>query len=201
MLIVMEDHLRYRVLGSTLDDAAGEAFDKVAKILGLGYPGGPKIDRLAESGNPNFRSFPSPRLPNKDHKKSYAFSFSGIKTNVLYFLRDLGETERIQMLDDHLPDIAASFQKTVVDALVSAIGDAVEETGVESVAIVGGVSANRGLRTAAQAAADKDGFALFVPDFEHSVDNAAMIAVTGAFKLAAGQTSELSLTAEPALKL
>ena len=201
LLTLVKEGFVHEELGRTRDDAAGEAFDKVAKILGLGYPGGPQIDRLAASGDPTFRAFPSPRLPNKDRRKNYAFSFSGIKTNVLYFLRDLGETERKQMLGNHLPDIAASFQKTVVDALVGAIRDAVEETGVKSVAIVGGVSANRGLRAAAQAAADEDGFELFVPAFEHSVDNAAMIAVTGAFKLAAGQSSELTLAAEPALRL
>jgi len=201
LLTLVKEGFVHEELGRTRDDAAGEAFDKVAKVLGLGYPGGPEIDRLAASGDSNFRAFPSPRLPNKDYRKNYAFSFSGIKTNVLYFLRDLGEVNRKRMLDEHLPDIAASFQKTVVDALVGAIRDAVEETGVESVAIVGGVSANSSLRTAAQKAAVEDGFELFVPALKYSVDNAAMIAVTGAFKLAAGRTSELSLTAEPALRL
>ncbi len=201
LLTLVKEGFVHEELGRTRDDAAGEAFDKVAKILGLGYPGGPEIDRLAANGDPNFRVFPSPRLPNKDHEKNYAFSFSGIKTNVLYFLRDLHDNERKGMLDEHLPDIAASFQKAVVDALVGAIRDAVEETGVKSVAIVGGVSANSGLRASAQLAAEQDGFELYVPALKHSVDNAAMIAVTGAFKLAAGQTSELSLTAEPALTL
>ncbi len=201
LLTLVKEGFVHEELGRTRDDAAGEAFDKVAKILGLGYPGGPEIDRLATSGNPTFRSFPSPRLPNENHQKNYQFSFSGIKTNVLYFLRDVGETERQRLLEEHLADIAASFQHTVVDALVGAIRDAVKDTGVESVAIVGGVSANSGLRATAREAAETDGFELFVPAMKHSVDNAAMIAVTGAFKIAAGQRSELSLTAEPALKL
>ena len=188
-------------LGRTRDDAAGEAYDKVAKLLGLGYPGGPPVDRLAAEGDPTFRTFPSPRLPDANGRPSFAFSFSGIKTNVLYFLRDLDETERNRMLDEHLADICASFQQTIVDALVGAIRDAVRETGVKAVAIVGGVSANRGLRAAAEAAGQADGFAVFVPQLAHCMDNAAMIAVTAAFKLTAGHTSPLSLTVAPSLAL
>lgn len=201
LLTLVKEGFVHEELGRTRDDAAGEAFDKVAKILGLGYPGGPAIDHLAGEGDPNFRSFPSPRLPNENHRKSYTFSFSGIKTNVLYFLRDLGETGREEMLRDHLPDIAASFQTTVVDALVGAVRDAVAETRVKHVAIVGGVSANIQLRESAQEAAQEDGFELFVPALKHSVDNAAMIAVSGAFKLKAGLRSNLALTAEPSLAL
>jgi len=201
LLTLVHEGFVHEELGRTRDDAAGEAYDKVAKLLGLGYPGGPPVDRLAAEGDPSFRAFPSPRLPGPDGRPGYAFSFSGIKTNVRYFLQDLAPAERERVLTDHLADVCASFQQAVVDALVGAVRDAVRETGVRHVALVGGVSANRGLRAAAQAAAEADGFALHVPAFQHSVDNAAMIAVTGAFKLAAGQTSGLDLTAEPSLKL
>ncbi|NNF57572.1 MAG: tRNA (adenosine(37)-N6)-threonylcarbamoyltransferase complex transferase subunit TsaD [Rhodothermaceae bacterium] len=200
-LTLVPEGFVHEELGRTRDDAAGEAYDKVAKLLGLGYPGGPPVDRLAAEGDPTFRAFPSPRLPGADGRPGFAFSFSGIKTNVLYFLRDLNDAERQRMLDEHLADICASFQQAVVDALVGALRDAVRETGVEAVAIVGGVSANRGLRAAAEAAGQADGFAVFVPQLAHCMDNAAMIAVTGAFKLGAGQTSPLHLTAQPSLAL
>lgn len=201
LLTLVREGFVHEELGRTRDDAAGEAYDKVGKMLGLGYPGGPPVDRLAATGDPSYRTFPSPRLPGPDGRPSYAFSFSGIKTNVRYFLQDFAPDERERVMTEHLADICASFQHTVVKALVSAIRDAVRETGVESVAIVGGVSANRGLRAAAQEAADQDGFQLFVPAMGYSVDNAAMIAVTGAFKLAAGETSPLDIKAEPSLKL
>src|SRR5690606_370838 len=123
------------------------------------------------------------------------------KTAVLYYLKALPEDERRRVLDDHVADVCASFQRTVVEALVGAFRNAVRATGVRDVAVVGGVSANRGLRAAAQAAAEADGVTLHVPALRYSVDNAAMIAVTGAFKLAAGHTSPLSLTAAPSLKL
>ena len=200
-LVLVEEGFRHTTLGRTRDDAAGEAFDKVAKLLGLGYPGGPAVDRLAAEGDPHFRRFPSPRMPGPDGRPSFDFSFSGIKTNVLYFLRDLPEAERADVLARRLPDVCAAFQHAVVEALVGALRDAVRATGVRAVAVVGGVSANRGLRAAAAEAAAADGFDLFVPAMKYSVDNAAMIAVTAAFKLAAGQTSDLGLAAEPALKL
>jgi N6-L-threonylcarbamoyladenine synthase len=195
LLTLVRAGFAHEELGRTRDDAAGEAFDKVAKLLGLGFPGGPAVDRLAAEGDPAFLRLPTPRLP------GFAFSFSGIKTAVLYFLRDLPEAERRRVMETHVADLCASFQRTVVDALVGALRDAVRETGVRHVAVVGGVSANRALRAAALAAAEADGFSLYVPALRYSVDNAAMIAVTGAFKLAAGHTSPLSLTAEPALKL
>ena len=200
-LTLVREGFIHEELGRTRDDAAGEAYDKVAKMLGLGYPGGPPVDRLAAEGDPSFRAFPSPRLPGPNGPPGFDFSFSGIKTNVLYFLRDLGEAERQRVQAEHLADLCASFQQTVVEALVGAVRDAVRETGVRAVAIVGGVSANRGLRAAAEAAAHADGFALFVPRLAHCMDNAAMIAVTGAFKHEAGQTSPLNLTVAPSLKL
>jgi len=194
-LVLVEEGFRHTTLGRTRDDAAGEAFDKAARLMGLGYPGGPEIDRIAAGGDATFHRFPSPRLA------GYDFSFSGIKTSVRYFLEALSPTERDSLLARHLSDLAASFQRAVVDALVGALRDAVRETGVNAVAVVGGVAANSGLRAAAQQTADTDGFSLFVPALPYSVDNAAMIAVTAAFKLAAGHESPLTLQAEPALKL
>jgi len=199
-LVLVEEGFRHTTLGRTRDDAAGEAFDKVGKLLGLGYPGGPVVDRLAATGDPTYHRFPSPRLPAVNGVKGLDFSFSGIKTAVRYHLESLG-ADREAVLAAHTADLCASFQHAVVRALVSALRDAVRETGVREVAVVGGVSANTGLRAAAQEAADRDGFRLYVPALRYSVDNAAMIAVTAAFKLAAGHVSPLTLQAEPALRL
>ena len=202
LLTLVRDGFVHEEIGRTRDDAAGEAFDKVAKLLGLGYPGGPHVDRLAAGGDATFLDLPSPRLGPKGRRGKAVFdvSFSGIKTAVRYWLVDLGDA-REAVLDAHLADVCASFQRTVVDGLVDGLRAAVEATGVRDVAVVGGVSANRGLRAAAQAAADADGFRLFVPDLRFSVDNAAMIAVTAAHKWAAGHTDDLALRAEPSLAL
>ena len=202
LLTLVRDGFVHEEIGRTRDDAAGEAFDKVAKLLGLGYPGGPHVDRLAAGGDATFLDLPSPRLGPKGRRGKAVFdvSFSGIKTAVRYWLVDLGDA-REAVLDAHLADVCASFQRTVVDGLVDGLRAAVETTGVRDVAVVGGVSANRGLRAAAQAAADADGFRLFVPDLRFSVDNAAMIAVTAAHKWAAGHTDDLALRAEPSLAL
>ncbi|QXD16335.1 tRNA (adenosine(37)-N6)-threonylcarbamoyltransferase complex transferase subunit TsaD [Rhodocaloribacter litoris] len=194
-LILVEAGFRHTLLGRTRDDAAGEAFDKVAKLLGLGYPGGPAIDRLAATGDPSFHPFPRTRLDGFD------FSFSGIKTAVLYYLNRFPETERARLLEKHLPDLCAAFQQAVVDMLIDPLRRAVQATGVRHVAVVGGVSANTGLRAAAGALSREAGFTLYTPDPAYCMDNAAMIAVTAHFKLAAGHTSPLTLTAEPALAL
>ncbi len=196
LLVLVRAPFAHETLGKTRDDAAGEAFDKVGKLVGLSYPGGPAVDRLAARGDFSFHRFPSPRLPG-----SLDFSFSGIKTSVRYYLEALPADERRHVLTEGLPDLCAAFQHAVVSALVGAVREAVDETGVREVAVVGGVSANSGLRAAARAAAEADGFRLYVPPLRYSVDNAAMIAVTAAFKLAAGHTSPLTLTAEPALRL
>lgn len=192
-LVVVEEHFRHSVLGKTRDDAAGEAFDKVAKLLGLGYPGGPSIDRLARTGDPAFYTFPRSRPGDLD------FSFSGLKTSVLYYLNRFSEEDRTQLLTDHLSDLCASFQQAVVDTLVGALREAMVRTGIREVAIVGGVSANSALRRDAEAVVRAGGGRLYVPRPAHGVDNAAMIGVTGHFKLAAGETSPLSLTAQPNL--
>jgi len=194
-LMLIEDDFQHTLLGKTRDDAAGEAFDKVAKLLGLGYPGGPIIDKLAKDGDPQFHDFPRTRLG------AYDFSFSGIKTSVLYYLNAFSEDERKAFLDDHLANLCASFQQAIVDVLVGAIRKAVRKTGVRHVAITGGVSANSALRAAAEAAAMKRGFTLYTPSLAYCMDNAAMIARAGDVKLRAGHVSPLSLTAIPNLAL
>ncbi|HEX9951590.1 MAG TPA: tRNA (adenosine(37)-N6)-threonylcarbamoyltransferase complex transferase subunit TsaD [Rubricoccaceae bacterium] len=196
-LSVVGEGLRQTVLGRTRDDAAGEAFDKVARLLGLPYPGGPHVDRLATEGDPAFLKLPSPRLAGKHGERPpFDVSFSGLKTAVRYWLDDHPAEGAA-----HVADVCASFQATVAGALVGALREAVRETGIRHVAIVGGVSANRGLRAAAQAAAEADGFTLHVPDPAFSVDNAAMIAVAGAFRWASGARDGLDLAAQPALAL
>jgi len=194
-LVRVDEGFRHDVLGKTRDDAAGEAFDKVAKLLGLGYPGGPAVEASAAGGDPNFVSFPRTRLP------GYDYSFSGIKTSVLYHLNAMSETERRRHLDGHLEDLCASFQQAVVDMLVEPVSRAVQQTGLKCIGLVGGVSANRALRQRLEAAANAIGGRLFVPAPIHSTDNAAMIAMTAHYKLAAGHVSTLSLTADPALAL
>lgn len=194
-IVLVEEGFRHRTLGRTRDDAAGEAFDKVAKLLGLGYPGGPEIDRLARAGDPAFHTFPRSR------PGGYDFSFSGLKTSVLYYLNRLSEAERARLLADHLADLCAAFQQAVVDVLIGALREAVEETDVRHIAIAGGVSANSALRSAAEALGREADVRLYVPRPAYCMDNAAMIAVTGHHKLAAGHTSPLTLTAVPALAL
>ena len=195
LLVLVEDGFSHRVLGTTRDDAAGEAFDKVAKLLDLGYPGGPMIDRLARDGDPAFHAFPRSR------PGPYDFSFSGLKTSVLYYLNRFDAEERSSFLREHLADLCASFQQAVVDVLIGALENAIEETGVRDFAVVGGVSANSALRREAAALALRSNSGLHLPEPVHSVDNGAMIAITGQFKLAAGRTSPLSLTADPNLAL
>lgn len=194
-IVLVEDGFEHLVLGRTRDDAAGEAFDKVAKLLDLDYPGGPAIDRLAKAGDPTFHAFPRSR------PGGYDFSFSGLKTSVLYYLNEFDTAERAALLQEHLPDLSASFQQAIVDVLIDTLRRAVAETSVDHVAIVGGVSANSALRRAAEELARETRTELHVPAPEHCVDNAAMIAMTGRFRLAAGRTSPLTLTAEPNLKL
>lgn len=194
-LVLVDDGFEHQLLGSTRDDAAGEAFDKVAKMLGLGYPGGPVVDRLAAEGDPAFQSFPRSRLPGFD------FSFSGVKTAVLYYLNQFSDDERERLLAEHLPDVCAAFQQTVVDMLIDGLRRAARETGVGHLALAGGVSANSALRSAAAELADELGASLYVPALAHCMDNAAMIAVAGHHKHLAGHRSPLTLTAEPALAL
>lgn len=164
-----------QVIGTTIDDAAGEAFDKAAKIMGLPYPGGPEIDKLAKTGNPDAFHFPESSM------QGLNYSFSGLKTSFLYFLRDrLKEDEHF--IEMHKADLSASIQQTIINILMNKLRRAVRETGISEVAIAGGVSANSGLRSALQRASGELGWTVYIPDFEYSTDNAAMIAIAGYFK-------------------
>jgi N6-L-threonylcarbamoyladenine synthase len=194
-LVLVEKGFRHTVLGQTRDDAAGEAFDKVAQLLDLGYPGGPPIDRRAAQGDPAFHDFPRSRLDDFD------FSFSGLKTSVLYYLRDFSEDDRATLLNDHLDDLCASFQAAVLDVLVDAVRRAADTTGAEHVAVVGGVSANRELRERVKAAGIEDGFQVYMPAMEYCMDNAAMIATAGALHLDAGHSSPATLDINARLAL
>ena len=194
-LVRVGEDFQHDVLGRTRDDAAGEAFDKVAQLFGLGYPGGPIIDRHAEEGDPTFHDFPRTRLDDLD------FSFSGLKTSVLYYLRDRSDAERERLLDTHLEDLCASVQAAVVDVLVDTTQRALRETGAEHVAVVGGVAANSSLRSRMEALGDDEGVAVSVPDLAYCMDNAAMIAQVGAQRLAAGDTSPPTLDVDSNLQL
>jgi N6-L-threonylcarbamoyladenine synthase len=194
-LVLVEEGFQHRILGRTRDDAAGEAFDKVAKLMDLGYPGGPVIDRMAANGDPAFVRFPRSRPSRFD------YSFSGIKTSVLYYLNKFDESDRLRHMEKHASDLCASFQDAVVAMLLDGVREAIEETGIRDLAIVGGVSANSALRRGAERLAGERKVRLHVPKMAYCMDNAAMIAVTAAFKLSAGKASSLSMTAEPALRL
>ncbi len=182
-LALVEDRLTLRPLGTTRDDAAGEAFDKVARLLDLGYPGGPAIDRLAAQGDPNFHAFPRARLA------GYDFSFSGLKTSVLYYLNGLGDEKRAALMQRRLPDLCAAFQEAVVDMLIDPLRQAIAETGVREVHIVGGVSANARLRQQAKTLGETCGVRIRMPQPAYCMDNAAMIAFAAHVRLAAGQTN------------
>lgn len=178
-IVQVNDYFDMTVLGQTLDDAAGEAFDKTAKILGLPYPGGPLIDRYARQGNASAFSFPEPAIPGLD------FSFSGLKTAILYFVRDRVKTNP-RFLEENLNDICASVQHRIVSILLNKLKQASELTGIRQVAIAGGVSANSGLRETMEAARDSYGWEIYIPKMEYCTDNAAMIAIAGYYKFLAG---------------
>ena len=163
------------VLGQTIDDAAGEAIDKCSKVMGLGYPGGPIIDRLARQGNPKAYTFSKPHIP------GYDYSFSGLKTSFLYSLREWLKDDP-GFIEHHKEDLAASLEKTIVDILMDKLRKAVKDTGIRQVAVAGGVSANNGLRNAYREHAEKYGWKIFIPKFGYTTDNAAMIAITGYYK-------------------
>ncbi len=163
------------VLGQTIDDAAGEAIDKCSKVMGLGYPGGPIIDRLARQGNPRAYKFAEPQIPGLD------YSFSGLKTSFLYSLRDWVKEEP-DFIEKHKEDIAASLEFTIVDILMKKLRKAAQQTGIKHVAVAGGVSANNGLRNAFHEHARKYGWTIYIPKFGYTTDNAAMIGITGYYK-------------------
>jgi len=163
------------IIGQTIDDAAGEAIDKCSKVMGLGYPGGPIIDKLARQGNPKAYTFAEPHIPGLD------YSFSGLKTSFLYFLRDQLK-EDPEFIEHHKEDLAASLEYTVVDILMKKLKIAAKETGIKHVAVAGGVSANTGLRNAFHDYAKRFGWTIYIPKFSYTTDNAAMIAITGYYK-------------------
>lgn len=170
-IVKVDDFFKMKVIGETIDDAAGEAFDKVAKMLQLPYPGGPLVDKYAKEGNPDRFSFPHPKVDGLN------FSFSGLKTSILYFLQKELKSNP-EFITENIKDICAGVQKTIVDILMEKLLKAVEETNIKQIAIAGGVSANSGLRTALQSLTKKD-IKVFIPKFEYCTDNAAMIAITG----------------------
>lgn len=174
-IVVVKDHLEMEVIGQTIDDAAGEAFDKCAKVIGLDYPGGPLIDKLAKEGNPKAFQFSKPRIADLD------YSFSGLKTSFLYFMRDRVK-ENPNFIDENKADICASIQYTIVDVLLDKLIKAAKQTGIKEITISGGVSANSGLRDTLIAEGEKRGWNVFIPEFKFTTDNAAMIAITGYYK-------------------
>lgn len=174
-LTIIEDHLSYRIIGKTIDDAAGETFDKAAKILGLQYPGGPIIDKLASTGNPSAFTFAKPNIA------AFDFSFSGLKTSFLYFIRDMLKTDPDFILNN-LNDLAASIQNSIISILIKKTIAAAKQNGINQIAIAGGVSANSALRIAMQKACDDNKMQLFIPSFSYTTDNAAMIGITAYYK-------------------
>jgi N6-L-threonylcarbamoyladenine synthase len=179
-IILVKDHLDMEVIGQTIDDAAGEAFDKCAKVMGMPYPGGPLIDRLAKEGNPDAFEFAKPRIKDLD------YSFSGLKTSFLYFLRDQIK-ENGNFIKENKADLCASLQKTIIDILMVKLVKACKQTGIREVTVAGGVSANSGLQNALRNEAEKRHWNLFIPKFAFTMDNAAMIAMTGYYKYLKGE--------------
>ena len=173
------------ILGETIDDAAGEAFDKISKILGLPYPGGPVLDKLAKLGNPKAFEFAKPQVPDLN------YSFSGLKTSVLYFL----QKQDSEFIATNLNDLCASVQYTIVEILLKKLKKAIQETGIHEICIAGGVSANSGLRNGVVALGEKTRSKVFLPKFEYCTDNAAMIAITAHYKYLAGAFDDLSVSA------
>jgi N6-L-threonylcarbamoyladenine synthase len=197
-IVVCESPTQMKVIGETIDDAAGEAFDKSAKLLGLPYPGGPLIDKYAAKGDPNRFKFPEPKIDGLN------FSFSGLKTSILYFLQNAGksnlfkeeftatEEEKKEFIENNLADICASIQQRIVSILLNKLKKAAIETGITDICLAGGVSANSGLRKAFQEMAAQNNWKSFIPPFQYCTDNAGMIAITGYYKFLAGQFTDLS---------
>lgn len=189
-IVRVDGPLAMTVIGQTLDDAVGEAFDKSAKLLGLPYPGGPLIDKYAKEGNPLAFRFPMSEMPDLD------FSFSGIKTAILYFLRD-NTKKNPAFIPQNLPDICASIQHTLVQMLLTKLKRAARETGIRDIAVAGGVSANSGLRTALTQLGDEQGWNVYIPRFEYCTDNAAMIAMAAQFKFEQGEFTAQTVSPLP----
>lgn len=185
--IVRVDYpLHFEILGQTIDDAVGEAFDKCSKMMGLGYPGGPIIDKLAAQGDPSRFNFAKPHIPGLD------YSFSGIKTSLLYFVRD-EMAKNPMFMEENKADICASFQKALIDILLDKLIKAAKLTGIKEITIGGGVSANSGLRNRIESEGKKRGWNTYLPEFKFTTDNAAMIAIAGYFHYQAGERAPLNI--------
>ena len=193
-IVKVTDHFKMEVLGETIDDAVGEAFDKSAKILGLKYPGGPLIDLHAKSGNPKAFPFTKPKVGDLD------FSFSGLKTGILYFIQ---KQQRVNpnFIEENLNDICASIQYTIVEILMEKLKNAVKQTNIKRIAIAGGVSANSEIRARLKLAEKHLGWTTYIPKFEYTTDNAAMIAITGYLKYLNKDYAAISITAQARLKV
>jgi N6-L-threonylcarbamoyladenine synthase len=198
-LVLVKGLFDYEVIGNTKDDSAGEAYDKVAKMLGLGYPGGPIIDRLSKGGNPKFAGFPRPCLDSND----FSFSFSGLKTSVLYYLRNLSKNNPDFNLKDDtfISNMCASFQAAVVDVLTGKLIKSARQYNVKNIAVVGGVSANSALREKIKMLSEVNHLKLFIPNIKYSTDNAAMIAMVGYLRYQNNKISDIEISANPNLKL
>jgi N6-L-threonylcarbamoyladenine synthase len=198
-IVLCESPTKMKVIGETIDDAAGEAFDKSAKLLGLPYPGGPLIDKYAQKGNAERFTFPEPQIPDLN------FSFSGLKTSILYFLKNAGKSNTFKaehtadeatqqlFIQENLADICASIQQRIVSILLNKLKKASLQTGIKNICIAGGVSANSGLRKELIETGKKNNWQVFIPPFEYCTDNAGMIAITGYYKYLAGEFADLSV--------
>lgn len=184
-LVKVTDYFTHETIGHTIDDAAGEAFDKAAKILGLPYPGGPLIDKYAQQGNPLAFDFPVSHMPDFD------YSFSGLKTSFLYFIQKQVAANP-EFINQHLPDICASYQHTIIKQLMKKLIIAAKETGIKHIALAGGVSANSGLRSALEQEGKKRGWFTYIPAFEYCTDNAAMIAIAAHYKYLHGDFVDMT---------
>ena len=193
-IVLIRDYLDMEVIGTTIDDAAGEAFDKSAKILGFPYPGGPLIDKHAKDGDALRFEFSKPKMDN------YDYSFSGLKTSILYFIQK-HEKENPNFIQENLADLCASIQKSIIDILFVKLEKAASDLGIKQIAIAGGVSANSGLRAELNRIGQKNKWKIFIPKFEYCTDNAAMIAITGKYMFEKGLFADQSISAMARLKL
>ena len=193
-IVLVKNYLDMQVLGQTTDDAVGEAFDKSAKLLGLPYPGGPLLDKMAQTGNPDKYTFPIVNMP------GYNYSFSGIKTAILNFVNNNKQVNP-DFISENLPDICASIQQALIQTLMKKLVSAAQETGIKEIAIAGGVSANSGLRQTMITYAAKYGWQIYIPAFEYCTDNAAMIAITAHYKYFAGRFTDQYASPDPRLKI
>ncbi len=193
-IVRVSNHFEMDIIGQTIDDAAGEAFDKAAKIMGLPYPGGPLIDKYAQTGNPKAFAFSKPRMP------KYDFSFSGLKTSILYFLQKEVRANP-NFVHENLNDLCASIQHAIVAILLDKLELAARETGIKHVAVAGGVSANSGLRSALELRQQTHGWQVFLPKFEYTTDNAAMIGIVGYYKYLLGHFADENVTAKARVEM